>query len=316
MGSASTEPVTDSRRRSTRAMTSSHLHQSVLSVKATLLPNRFRQLSCCLCRLIKVVSPVCSAARNARSWDCGVRKRTLSVVEKGGSFLEEEIQLIVVYPVTRLGYRNQPTISYSPDSSIVFRHRREAFETPEEQRGRGDSTINLCGVRNVVTVGRKSANVIIELPHHAAVCVPVRAVSREMARNFVRKVRVRLLHASNCRVQTRITSRLSFFHLAHTFNPAAKALGCGTMNAMTLGKTNPFNRDSFANAIRIQTRVVQHDDSTERMSNQADGEVADDVQQHRKVQNMFRDAIHSARRPGTVAVAAEIQSVGVIVLAQ
>src|SRR5215468_1034880 len=88
------------------------------------------------------------------------------------------------------------------------------------------------------------------------------------------------------------------------------------MNPVAFRKTNPFNRYSFVNAVRVQARVVQNDNATERMSDQANREVADDVQQHRKVKNMLSDAVHSAGRPGAVAVAAQVQGVDVIVRAQ
>src|SRR5215472_9993246 len=88
------------------------------------------------------------------------------------------------------------------------------------------------------------------------------------------------------------------------------------MNPVAFRKTNPFNRHSFVNAVPIQAGVVQNDNATERMSDQANREVADDVQQHRKVKNMLSDAVHSAGRPCAVAVAAQVQGVDVIVRAQ
>ena len=52
------------------------------------------------------------------------------------------------------------------------------------------------------------------------------------------------------------------------------------------------------------------------MADQVNREVVDDVDQRRQIQHVFGDAIERARRPGAVAVAAQIHGVDVKMLAE
>src|SRR6185369_584108 len=81
-------------------------------------------------------------------------------------------------------------------------------------------------------------------------------------------------------------------------------------------KSDAFNGNGFSHAVGIDTGVVQHDDAAERMSDKADRELINDIEQRREIEYMFRDAIHGAGSPGAVAVSAQVQSVDVIMLTQ
>ena len=52
------------------------------------------------------------------------------------------------------------------------------------------------------------------------------------------------------------------------------------------------------------------------MSDQANGELIDDIEQRREIENVFDQTVHRSRRPCAVPVASQIERVDVIVLAQ
>src|SRR6266436_7798389 len=52
------------------------------------------------------------------------------------------------------------------------------------------------------------------------------------------------------------------------------------------------------------------------MADQAERKVVDDVEERGKIEDMLGDAVGGARRPGTVAVAAQIERVDVIAVAE
>jgi len=52
------------------------------------------------------------------------------------------------------------------------------------------------------------------------------------------------------------------------------------------------------------------------MANQANGKIVDDVEERGEVEYVFADSIGGTRRPCAIAVAAKIQSIDVVVLAQ
>src|SRR5882757_3120929 len=52
------------------------------------------------------------------------------------------------------------------------------------------------------------------------------------------------------------------------------------------------------------------------MADQAEREVVDDVEERRKIADMLGDAVGGARRPGAVAVPAQIERVDVIAVAE
>ncbi len=85
---------------------------------------------------------------------------------------------------------------------------------------------------------------------------------------------------------------------------------------MGLRKPNAFDRDSFAHIGRIRASIVQHHDAAQRVAHQPDREFINDVQQRREIKHVFGNAVHGARRPRAVSVAAQIKRVHVIVLAQ
>src|SRR5271154_1785706 len=80
--------------------------------------------------------------------------------------------------------------------------------------------------------------------------------------------------------------------------------------------TQAFNGNGLAHPLRVRPGVVQHDDASQRVADQADGKVVDDVQQRGKIEDVLDQAVHRSRRPGAVSVAAQINGVDVIVLAQ
>ena len=77
------------------------------------------------------------------------------------------------------------------------------------------------------------------------------------------------------------------------------------------GKPQTFDGYSFANAIRINTRVQQRKDAAERMADQIDRKIGDDIRQRGNVEHVFCDAIQRARRPGAVAMPAQIHGIDV-----
>jgi hypothetical protein len=61
---------------------------------------------------------------------------------------------------------------------------------------------------------------------------------------------------------------------------------------------------------------MQNNDAAQRVSHEPDWKFIDDIEQRGKIEYVLCDAVHGARRPGAVAMAAEIECVNVVVLAQ
>src|SRR5439155_19667655 len=68
----------------------------------------------------------------------------------------------------------------------------------------------------------------------------------------------------------------------------------------------PFDAYELAHSIGVDAGVLQDDGAAQRVADQVDRKPPDDVGQGRKVQDVLRDRVHSARRPTAVAVAAEV----------
>ena len=57
------------------------------------------------------------------------------VLEKSFGFFEEQLQLIMVHPVSRLGNCHQPALANGLHARIFRWHRGKAFQPPEQKRG-------------------------------------------------------------------------------------------------------------------------------------------------------------------------------------
>src|SRR5215469_7620109 len=202
-----------------------------------------------------------------------------SYFQKLRGLFQKQIQLIVVYPVSGFFDLDQAKIANGFDARIVLRHGGKAFCAPEQQRGRGDLSKDLYGVLNVVAVGRESADVVIKLPYQGTVGVPVGAVQGEMAGDFVREPRVGFLHTSHRRLQALVAVRDPLFDAADILNPRAQALRRGAVHAVSGGKPDAFDGNRFGDPRGVDSGVVQNDHAAERVADQPDGKLVDDVQQ-------------------------------------
>src|SRR5713226_7317756 len=238
------------------------------------------------------------------------------VAEEGGGFAEEEVELVVVDPVAGAGDLDQAAIGDGFVARVVLGKREKAFESPEEQRRAGDLAEELDGVLHVVAVGGDGAGVIVKFPKQRAVGLPVGAVQGKVARDFVGKARVGFLHAGHGGVGTWVTFRAALLELANGFDPFADALGGWTVYAMLLREAQPFNGDGFPDAGGIDTAITQNDAAAERMADEANGEIVDDVEERGEIEDVLGHTVGGAGRPGAVAVTAQIQGVDVIALAQ
>jgi hypothetical protein len=81
-------------------------------------------------------------------------------------------------------------------------------------------------------------------------------------------------------------------------------------------KAQAFNGDSFLDTLGIDAGVMQNDAAAERMANQANGKIVDDIEKGGEVENMLAYGVGGAGSPGAVAVPAKVQGVDVIVLAE
>lgn len=82
--------------------------------------------------------------------ECAGRKRLCP--EECSGFFQEQIQLIMMDPVPCLGDLYDAVIGDGGHPGIVFRNRGKAFQSPEDQRGRGDPSVEFHGVLDVVAV--------------------------------------------------------------------------------------------------------------------------------------------------------------------
>src|SRR5215472_6766920 len=88
------------------------------------------------------------------------------------------------------------------------------------------------------------------------------------------------------------------------------------MHSVLRWESNSLNRDCLANAGGVDARKVQNNAAAERMSNEANREIVDDVEQRRKIKNVLGHVVHRARGPRTVPMPSQVQRVDVVVLAK
>jgi hypothetical protein len=236
--------------------------------------------------------------------------------EEGGGFAEEEIELIVMDPVAGVGHGDHAAIADGLPARIVLGNWKKGFESPEEQRRASDLAEKLDGVAHVMSVGRDRSDVVVEFPEQRAVGIPIGAVEGEMTGDLVGEPRVRFFHARDCGIEAPVALGAALFEVADIFDPAAHAIGRGTVYAVIGRKAQTFDGDGFVNASGIHAGVMKHDDAAERVADQADGKIADHVQHRGEIEDVLGDGVDGAGSPGAVAVAAQVQRVDVIVLAQ
>ena len=70
---------------------------------------------------------------------------------------------------------------------------------------------------------------------------------------------------------------------------------------------------SFLHAIGIEAGVVEDDAAAERVADEANGEIIDDVEERGEIEHVLGDRVRGAGSPGGVAVAAKVERVDVIV---
>src|SRR6266404_3586962 len=118
-------------------------------------------------------------------------------------------------PVPRLRNLHKPMIPNSRGTTVSGWISRKAFRTPEKKRRTSDMRMDLVHVGQRVSIGRKEARVVVELPDQRSVGIPVGPMQRNMAVHFVREVRIRFLHPVHRVLQAWITARLADFGFAH-----------------------------------------------------------------------------------------------------
>ena len=137
-----------------------------------------------------------------------------------------------------------------------------------------------------------------------------------MARNFVGEPWVGFLHARDSSTNTWITLGAALLQVAYGFNPVAHAVRSGTVHAVPRREADPFNGHGFLYAGGIYAGIVQDDGAPEGMADEPNRKIVDDVEKRRQIENMLGNAIDGTGRPSAIAVAAQIERVYVIVLAQ
>ena len=201
-------------------------------------------------------------------------------------------------------------------TGIVFGNREETFEPPEEKGGASNLAEELYGVCHVVAVGRNGARIVVEFPEERAVGIPVGAVEREVARDFVGEARIGFLHARHSRGWSRIAFRVALLEIADGFDPFADALGSRAVDAMLRRKADTLDGDGFSDARGIHSAIMQNDASAERMAHEANGKIIDDIEEGGEIEDVFGYAVGGAGGPSAVAMSAQIQREDVIMLAQ
>src|SRR5689334_15867549 len=85
---------------------------------------------------------------------------------------------------------------------------------------------------------------------------------------------------------------------------------------MALREPDAFNRNRLAYAVRVRARIMQYDDATQRVSDQTNRKLIDDVQKRREVEHVLGNAVHGAWGPCAVPVSAQVERVNMVALAQ
>lgn len=83
--------------------------------------------------------------------------------------MEEEVELVVVDPVTGAGDFDQAAVGDGLVARVFFGEREEAFEPPEKKRGTRNLAQDFHGVCHVVAVRGNGARIVIEFPKQGAV---------------------------------------------------------------------------------------------------------------------------------------------------
>ena len=81
-------------------------------------------------------------------------------------------------------------------------------------------------------------------------------------------------------------------------------------------KAQSFDGHGFADARGIHTAIMKNDAATQGMADQANREIINDVEERGEIEHVLGDTVGSAGSPSAVAVAAQVQRVDMIVLAQ
>jgi hypothetical protein len=81
-------------------------------------------------------------------------------------------------------------------------------------------------------------------------------------------------------------------------------------------KAEAFDRNELLDAVGVEAGVMKDDAAAERVADEADGEIVDDVEESGEVQDVFADSVGGAGSPTRVAVPAEVESVDVVVAAE
>src|ERR1700694_1077168 len=137
----------------------------------------------------------------------------------------------------------------------------------------------------------------------------------KMPRYLLGKPGILLLHAGHGGIRIGIAFLLALLQIADSFNPSPQALGCGAMDTVIGRESQPLNGHGFTNTVRIYAGIMQDNRPSQGVANQPDGEIVNDIEQRREVQNMLAYAVHSSRSPGAVSMAAQIKRVDVVALA-
>jgi hypothetical protein len=85
---------------------------------------------------------------------------------------------------------------------------------------------------------------------------------------------------------------------------------------MLLRKTEAFNGDKFADTLRVDTGIGQRNATSERVADQANREIVDHVEESGEIEDVLGDRVRRSWCPAAVAVAAEIEGINVVVLAE
>jgi hypothetical protein len=88
------------------------------------------------------------------------------------------------------------------------------------------------------------------------------------------------------------------------------------MDAMLRRKADTLNGDSLADASGIHAAIMQSDAAAERMADQTEGEIVNDVKKRGEVEDVLDYAVGGAGSPGAIAMAAQVERENVIVLAK
>ena len=88
------------------------------------------------------------------------------------------------------------------------------------------------------------------------------------------------------------------------------------MHFAAFGRAQAFDRDGLAHALGEHSGIIQDDHAAERMADKPDGELIDDVEQGRQIENVLDEAVHCAGRPSAVPVASQIERIYVVMFAQ